>query len=327
MKLVRRRRLLFAASALFVAPFTSIAQQGRLPRIGCLISETLSGQASRIEALRAGLRELGYVEGKNIVIELRPADGNYERLPALAAELVGLKVDVLVAFGGKAVLAAKVATTTLPIVVPSSGDPVAMGLVGGLAHPGGNITGNAQFARELSAKRVELLKEALPRIARVGAVMNAANPSSRQAFDAMRAAAESSKLELREFKLRSPKEFGSVFDAMAKGHIGAVLVSQDTLFQAHAKAIADLAAERRLPSVGATAFADAGGLIGYGVDDAALYRRAAYFVDRILKGAKPADLPVERPTRFELVINMKTAKALGVKIPQTLLVRADRVIE
>ena len=322
----RRGFVALIGSALAV-PLASIAQQGKVPRIGFLISETLAGQASRIEALRAGLRDLGYVEGKNIAIELRSADGNYERLPALAAELVGLKVDVLVAFGGKAVLAAKVATTTVPIVVPSSGDPVAMGIVGGLAHPGGNITGNAMFALELAGKRIGLLKEALPRVVRVGAVTNSANPSHRLAFDAMRAAAESSKLELREFKLRSPNELGGVFDEMARGRVGAVVVSQDTLFQAHAKAIAELAVKRRLPTVGAAAFADAGGLIGYGVDDAALYRRGAYFVDRILKGAKPADLPVERPTRFELVINMKTAKALGIKIPQTLLVRADRVTE
>ena len=324
---MRRRSFVAFIGFILAAPLASIAQQGKIPRVGFLISETFSGQASRVDALRAGLRELGYVEGKNIMIELRPAGGNYGRLPALATELIDLKVDVLVAFGGKAVLAAKAATTTIPIVVPSSGDPVAMGIVGGLAHPGGNITGNAMFSMELSAKRIEILKEALPRIVRVGAVLNAANPSSRLAFDAMRAAAEASKLELREFKLRSPKELDSIFSEMAKGRIGAIVVSTDTFFQANAKAIADLAAKRRLPAVGAAAFADAGGLIGYGVNDAALYTRAAYFVDRILKGAKPAELPVERPTRFELVVNMKTAKALGVKIPQTLLVRADRVIE
>ena len=322
-----RRRFVALIGGALAAPLAFAQQQGRIPRIGFLISETISGQASRVEALRAGLQELGYVEGTSIAIELRPADGNYDRLSELAAELVRLKVDVLVAFGGKAVLAAKGATKTIPIVVPSSGDPVAMGIVSGLSRPGGNITGIAMFSREISAKRVELLKEAVPRIVRMAVLTNSSNPSSRLMIDAMLATAKSSKLELQSFETSSPKEFSGAFAAMAKGRIEGVAVSADTLFRAHFKEIADLAAKRRIPAVGTREFADVGGLIGYGVDDAGLYRRAAYFVDRILKGAKPADLPVERPTRFELVINMKTAKALGIKIPQSILVRADRVIE
>jgi putative ABC transport system substrate-binding protein len=324
-----RRKLLIALGAgVLAAPLASFAQQqGKVPRIGFLISETLSGQASRVEALRAGLRDLGYVENKNIAIELRPADGDYDRLPELAAELVRLKVDVLVAFGGKAVLAAKRATTTIPIVVPASGDPIAVGLTSSLARPSGNITGSAMFSLETSAKRMELLRETIPRVTRVAALLNPANGSSGPALQAMRAAAKSLKLELQPFEARSPKEFGSIFSAMAKGHIDAIVVQQDTLFRVHASEIAHLAAKQRLPSVGNKEFAEAGGLIGYGVNDSELYRRGAYFVDRVLKGAKPGDLPIERPTRFELVVNLKTAKALGITIPQSILVRTDRVIE
>ena len=322
-----RALVVFLAGWLLIGPSALAQPKPRVPQIGFLISETLSGQESRIDALRAGMRELGYVEGKNVAIELRPAGGDYDLLPKLAAELVDRKVDVLVAFGGKAVQAAKHATTTIPIVVPSSGDPVAMDVVGGLSHPGGNVTGIAMFGPEVAAKRVQLLRDALPRIARVGAVMNAANPSTDSTFGAMNAAGRSLKLEMRLYKVRSPSEFDSTLAAMVKDRVTAVAVSQDTLFRAHAKVMADLSAKHKLASVGTREFADAGGLIGYGLDDAALYRRAAYFVDRILKGAKPADLPVERPTRFELVINLRTAKTLGIAIPQALLVRADRVIE
>lgn len=327
MGLVRRRQLLIVAAALVAVPLASIAQQrGRIPRVGFLISETLAGQASRLESLRAGLRELGYVEGKNIAIELRPADGNYDHLPGLAAELAGLKVDVLVAFGAKAVLAASGATTTIPIVALSTSDPVALGVVSGLSRPGGNVTGLATFP-ELPAKRLELLREAVPRIARVGVLGNSANPPRKTTSEAMRVTAKSLKLELQAFDVRSPEEFGGAFAAMVKGRIDAVWVSGDTLFQAHWKEIANLAVKQRLPTVGRKEFAQAGGLIGYSQDDVALYRRGAYFVDRILKGARAADLSVELPTRFELVINLKTAKALGITIPQSVLIRADRVIE
>jgi len=318
------------ALALFAAPLASFAQQPqeKVPRIGFLIAETLSGQASRVEALRAGLRDRGYVEGKNIAIELRPADGHYDRLPELAAELARLKVDVLVAFGIKAVVAARQATTTIPIVVPATtSDLVAMGLISSLARPGGNLTGSAMFGPETAAKLVELFKEAVPRITRVAVLLNPANAASGLILQAMRATAESVKLELQPFEVRGPKEFGRTFSAMAKGRVDAIVVSQDTLFGANAKEIADLAARQRLPSAGNKEFAEAGGLIGNGASNAELYRRGAYFVDRILKGAKPGDLPIEQATRFELVINMKTAKALGIKIPQSILLRADKVIK
>ena len=313
---------------LLAAPLAVEAQQpGKVPRIGFLIAETLSGQASRVEALRAGLRDRGYVEGKSIAIEFRSADGNYDRLPELAAELARLKVDVLVAFGSKAVLAAKRATTTIPIVVPVIGDPVARGVVSSVARPGGNITGSATFAPEVAAKRLELLKEAVPRITRVAVLLNPATPAMEPLVQARRATAKALKLELQPFEVRAPKEFGRTFSAMANGRVDAVLVSTDTLFASNAREIADLAAKQRLPSAGGKEFAEAGGLIGYGANDAELYRRGAYFVDRILKGAKPADLPVEQATRFELVINLKTARALGLTIPQAVLIRADQVIQ
>lgn len=324
---VRRRQVLISAGVLLAAPQLAFAQPDKIPRIGFLISETLSGEASRIEALRAGLRDFGYVEGKNIAIELRPADGNYDRLPALAAELVRLKVDVLVAFGAKAVLSARGATTTIPIVVPVASDPVAMGIADSLARPGRNVTGATAFIPELHAKRLELLREVMPGITRVAVLVNPATPSSRRGIEASIATGKSLKLELQAFEMRSPKEFGSAFSAMAKARIDAIVVSADTLFRAHAKEIAGLAAKRRLPLVGTREFAEVGALIGYGANNAELYRRAAYFVDKILKGAKPGDLPIEQPTNLELVINMKTAKALGLTIPQTVLLRATRVIE
>lgn len=326
----RRRIVLALLASALAAPLASFAQQpqGTVPRIGFLISETLSGQASRVEALRAGLRDRGYVEGKDIAIDVRSADGNYDRLPALAAELTRLQVNVLVAFGIKAVVAAKDATKTIPIVVPATtSDLVAMGLISGLARPGGNITGSAMFGPETAAKQVELFKEAVPRITRVAVLLNPANAARGVILQSMRATAKSLKLEAQPFEVRAPKEFEKTFSAMAQGRVDAIAVSQDTLFGANANEIADRAARQRLPSVGNKEFAEAGGLIGYGANNAELYRRGAYFVDRILKGAKPADLPVEEPTRFELVINMKTAKALGIKIPGSILIRADKVIE
>jgi putative ABC transport system substrate-binding protein len=331
MRLNTRRRIVLALLAgALAAPLASFAQQpqGTVPRIGFLISETLSSQASRVEALRSGLRDLGYVEGKSIAIEVRSADGRYDRLPELAAELTRLKVDVLVAFGIKAVVAAKHATTTIPIVVPATAsDLVAMGLISSLARPGGNITGSAMFGPETAAKQVELFKEAVPRITRVAVLLNPANAARGVILQSMRATANSLKLELQQFEVRTPKEFGRTFSAMKRGRVDALAVSQDTLFGSNASEIADRAARQRLPSTGNKEFAEAGGLIGYGANNAELYRRGAYFVDRILKGTKPADLPVEGPTRFELVVNMKTAKALGIKIPQSILIRADKVIE
>jgi ABC-type uncharacterized transport system substrate-binding protein len=296
-------------------------------RVGFLIAESPSGQASRVEAVRDGLRDLGYVEGRNVVIELRSAGGNYDRLPDLAAELIRLKVDVLVAFGAKAAAASKNATSTVPIVAPAIGDPVALGLTGSLARPDGNVTGMLSFGPEVAAKRLELLKEANPRVARVAVLLNPANATDVTSLQHMQGAAKTLKIVLQPFEAVAPKDLEKSVSAMAAEHMEAVAVSLDTLFRANARMIADLAATRRLPTIGSAEFARSGGLMGYGGNNDAMYRRAAYFVDRILNGAKPGDLPIEGATKFELVINLKTAKALGLTIPQSLLLRADEVIQ
>jgi len=316
------------AFSLILAPLAVEAQQaGKVYRIGFLGTASASGEANRVEALRAGLRDLGYVEGKNIVIEDRWAEGKYDRLPDLVAELVALKVDVIVTTGGTPpALAAKQATTTIPIVMTGVGDAVATGLVSSLARPGGNVTGLTDLVPELMAKRLELLKEAIPRAGRVAVLSNPDNPSGVGVFKAMEVTARSLKVELQKFGVRGPNEFENAFSAMAKSGIDAVVVTQDSIFNANVKTIADLAAKKRLPSAGTKEFSEAGGSIGYGMNFPDNSRRAAYFVDKILKGAKPADLPVEQPTKFELVINLKTAKTLGLTIPQSLLVRADKII-
>ena len=328
---MNNRRKLFVAlgAGALTAPFASFAQQqGKVWRIGFLGAVSASGIAGWVEALRAGLRDFGYVEGKNLVIEFRWAEGKYERLPQLAAELVRLKVDIIVAQGTPGILAAKSATTTIPIVMASSGDPVAAGLVASLARPGGNVTGMAGFAPEGAAKRLEVLKDALPRTQKVAVLFNPDSPLSMAViFPAMEATAKSLRLELQQFPVRGPSEFDGAFAAMAKRRVDAVVTTDDAVSIANAGAIANLASKMRLPSVGLPEFAEAGGLMAYGVNRLELFRRAAHFVDRILKGAKPADLPVEQATRFETVVNLKTAKALGIAIPQSFLLRTDRVIE
>ena len=326
----RRQVVCLLGTGALAAPFMSFAQQqpAKPARIGFLIPASASSYASRVEALRAGLRDLGYVEGKSFIIEFRWADGKYDRLPDLAAELVRLKVDVIVTGGTPGTRAAKQATAAIPIVMAVSGDAIATGLIASLARPGGNITGTTYFDPELHAKRLELLKEAIPRITRVGALINPDNAQTMgTTLQALRLAAKSLKLELPIFEARSPNEFDGAFSGMGKKRVDAVAIADDPMFLGNLRAIADLAANKRFPSTGAKEFAEAGGLIGYGVDFAGTFRRAAYFVDRILRGAKPSDLPVEQATKFELVINGKTAEALGVKIPQQLLPRADRVIK
>ncbi len=324
-----RRKLIAAlgAGALVVRHLSFAQQPAKTSRIGFLGTTSAADYATRVDAVRAGLRDRGYVEGKNLVIEYRWADGRYERLPGLAAELVRLNVDVLVTHSTPGTLAAKGATTTIPIVSAVSGDAVAAGLVASLARPGGNVTGSTFFDPELSAKRLELLKEILPRATRFAALANRDNLGFRVSFQAMENAGKSLNVEIQKFEVRGSDEFSGAFAAMAKQHVDAVTISQDTLFFTNAGTVADLAVKQRLPAAGIAEFAQAGGLIGYGVNNLELYRRAAYFVDRILQGAKPADLPVERATRFELIVNLRTAKALGIKIPNAILVRADKVIE
>jgi putative ABC transport system substrate-binding protein len=325
----RRRFLLTSLAGILATPLAAEGQSaGKAYRIGYLGNASALAQATRVESLRAALRDLGYEEGKNIVIEFRWAEGKLDRLPALAAELVRLNVDVLVTAGTPGALAAKQATSTTPIVMVGIGDAVATGVVASLARPGGNITGSTDSVPELTAKLLELLKEIMPRTRRVAVLVNPDNPQAETpTFKAMESTAGSLKVELEQFAARGPSEFESAFSRMAKSRIDAVVVPSNVLFNYNVAALADLAAKKRLPSAGVKAFAEAGGLIGYGLNFPEMDRRAAYFVDRILNGVKPADLPVQQPTKFDLVINLKTAKALGLTIPPSLLARADQVIE
>jgi putative ABC transport system substrate-binding protein len=306
-----------------------VAQQAaKVPRVGFLMSETVSAQADTIEAVRAGLRDHGYIDGKNIAIELRSAEGHYDRLPGLAAELTRLNVDVIVAFGSKAVSAAVRATTTIPIVDTSiGGDLGALGLGNSLARPGKNVTGVAVLSQETGAKRVEFLKEALPQISLITVLVNPLNASTPGQVQAIRATAASAKVELEVAEVRTPQELREAIMAAARRARAGLVVSTDTLLRVNLVEIATLAANHALPAIGPKEFAAVGGLMGYSPDRIEVYRRAAYFVDRILKGAKPYELPIERVTRVELVINAKTAKALGITIPQSLLLRADEVIQ
>lgn len=331
MSQVQRRQFLIAASALLATSRRGFAQQSAatIPRIAFLGAASAAGYATRVDAFRAGLRDLGYEEGKNIAIEFRWAEGQSDRLPELAAELVRLKVDVIVTHAHAPTLAAKRATATIPIpiVMTNVGDAVANGIVASLSRPGGNITGDTFFLPELAAKRLEVLKDAVPHVRRIAVLANPDNPGIGPSLQAMEGAAKALQLVLQRFDARGPADLESVFAAMATKHSDALTVIEDPWIIVNVKRIAELAAKRRLPSIGAIEFTVAGGLIGYGVNFLALYRRAAVFVHKILKGAKPADIPVERPTRFELAINMKTAKTLGLKIPQSVLLRADKVIE
>jgi putative tryptophan/tyrosine transport system substrate-binding protein len=322
----RRTFVSAAAGALLAKAFPANAQPATAHRIGFLGSESASNQAKRLEALRAGLRDYGYVEGKNIVIEVRWAEGNYDRLPALAAELVGLKVAVVVTSGAKANIAMAHATTTIPIVVVRASLPIGQqGVITNLARPGGNITGWTGFGSELTAKRLELLREAVPRITRVAFLVNPADPAS--ALEAMEPVLKALKLELRQYEARGPGEFDRTIAEMVQRHVEAMVVQGDTMFAVNARAVADLAIKYRLPSVGIPEYAEAGGMLGSGADLIEGHRRAATYVDKILKGANPGDLPIEGATKFQLVINQKTARAIGLALPQSLLLRADEVIE
>jgi len=316
--------LLSVLVAPLAAPAPAQQLPGRTARIGFLgdVPSFLD------DAFRQGLRELGYVAGQNIAIEHRAPEWKYERLPGLAAELVRLKVDVIVAASPPATEAAKQATSTIPIVFTVSGDPVAEGFVASLARPGGNLTGLATISPELVGKQLEMLKTVAPKISRVAVLQNPSQQSHlsavRQAEDAARALG----VQLQVLKARTPSEIEAAFAAMRSQRAGGVLVLRDAVFRAHRAQIVALAAKGRLPAVyGLREEVEAGGLMAYGASVPQLFRRAAIYVDKILKGAKPADLPVEQPTKFELVINMKTAKALGLTIPQSILVRADEIIQ
>jgi putative ABC transport system substrate-binding protein len=326
---MRRRDFIAGLGGLVTAttwpPATSA--QSKIARIGFLGSATAVASAQSVSALREGLNALGYVEGKNIIIEFRWAEGRYERLPQLVKELLRLNVDVLVTHGTPGTQTAKRATTNIPIIMAISGDAVATGIVTNLGRPEANVTGSTFFLPELNAKRLELLVEVLPHVTYIGALSNPANPVSKPIIPALQAAAAPLKLEVEAFQVRGPSEFDGAFSAIAKSRVNAVAVTEDGEFAASFKAIATLAIRNKLPSIGSKEYAEAGGLIGYGVNILNLYRRAAYFIDKILKGTKPAELPIEQPTRFEFVINLKTARILGLNISPMLLARADEVIE
>lgn len=324
-----RRKLIVALGASALAsPIASFAQQqGKIWRIGFLGTASASGYVKEVDAIRAGLRDLGYVEGKNIVIEYRWAESNPERLKEMAAELAALKVDVIITHSLPGARTAARATTTIPIVIADGADPVAAGLVASLARPGGNITGSTAFQTELGAKRLELLKEVVPRLKRVSVLFNPLNPGNAVYVRQMETAAKAMKVELHQFEVRVPEEFPGAFTAMAKKRVEAAMIGEDPLLNSNVGVIAALAATHRLPAIGITIFADAGGLLGYSANRPLLYGRAASFVDKILKGAKPGDLPIERATKFDLIVNLKTAQALGVKIPPQLLQHADKAIE
>jgi putative ABC transport system substrate-binding protein len=329
-----RRAFIAGAIAFSAAPLAAEAQQAaKVPRIGYLATNQLAASPHLHEAFRQGLRDLAYVEGRNLVIESRSADGKLDRLPALAAELVALRVDVIVTAGGTpAALAAKQATRTVPIVFATAGDPVASGLVTSLARPGGNVTGLSMLGTaELVGKRLELLTQAVPGVTRVAVLRHPGFVSERAdkvILKAADAAARALGVRLQVVEARGPAEFDRAFSDMTRARAGALAVSGSPMFANERRRLVDLAAKNRLPAVyESREDVDAGGLMSYGPNFADLFRRAATYVDKILKGTKPADLPVEQPTKFELVINRKTAKALGLTIPQSLLGRADEIIQ
>ena len=303
-------------------------QPARIPRIGILIPASASFYSARVEAFRQRLRELGYVEGKNIVIEYRYAEGKRERLPDLAAELVRLKVDVIVTTGPGAILAAKKASATIPIVFAAATDPVGTGLVSSLARPGGNITGLSLMAPDLDGKRLELLKEAFPKVARVAFLWQSGGTRGNLALTDMEAAAKALGLKLLSLEVRSLDDFESAFARAKRERAQALITTTGGLINTQQRQVLDFAAKNRLPAMyHYSEFVEAGGLMSYGPDNTDLWRRAADFVDKILKGAKPADLPVEQPTKFEFLVNLKAAKQIGVTIPPNVLARADRVIK
>jgi putative ABC transport system substrate-binding protein len=326
---IERRKFVGGIGATVAWPFAAHAQRRTrgVPRIGFLGSATAAGSAKAIDELRIGLREFGYIEGRNIIIEFRWAEEKYDRLPQLVRELVATPVDLLITHGTPGTRVAKQITSTIPIVMAISGDAVATGLVASLARPDANVTGSTFFLPELNAKRLELLKEACPNISHPTALSNPDNPVSRPIIPAMESAAKSLGLPLGVALAQGPSEFDRAFESMANRHADSVVVTEDGEFAPSFQTIAALALSYKLPSIGAKEYGEAGGLIGYGANILALYRRAAYFVDRILKGTYPSDLPVEQPTRFDLVINLKTAKVLRCEVPPTLLARADEVIE
>ena len=308
-------------------PQCAYAQQPASPRrIGVLLVG-FSPESKEAQAFRQGLRDAGYAEGRDVVIEWRSANGDYDRVHQLAADLVQRKVDVIVADSTYAARAAKGATTAIPIVMAVVADPVGSGLVASLAHPGGNVTGLSVMAAEFSAKRLQLLKETIPQLTRVAVLGNPDGPYHPKVVQELKSAAPLMSIKLNFVPARTPEQFGPAFSAISRARAQALYVIGDSLFSAHRATLLKLASKARLPTIYLRREnVDAGGLMSYGPNFGDLFRRSAGYVDKILKGAKPADLPVEQPTKFELVVNLKTAKALGITIPESILLRADEVI-
>jgi ABC-type uncharacterized transport system substrate-binding protein len=304
-------------------------QSKKVFRIGYLSSRDLVTESARSEAIRLALRELGYIEGQNINIEYRYSEGKRDRAPELAAELVRLKVDIIVVAGGETwIRAAKNATKTIPIVMSGPGvDPITAGFIDSLARPGRNVTGLTNLTQELGGKRLELLKEAVPKLGRIEVLYEPAVPSNVRELKEVQSTAPALKLTVWSWEVRGADDFDRVFAALNKQRLDGLYVSSGPLFNTNPKRVVDFALKSRLPSMGNTVYVDSGGLMSYGADLVDSYRRVAYYVDKILKGAKPADLPVEQPKKFELVINLKTAKQIGLTIPQSMLYRADKVIK
>src|SRR6266487_845137 len=324
----RRDFIKVIAGSAIAAPLAARAQQPSMPVIGFLQAGSAASTADYFDAFRDAMRQLGYIEGRNIRFEYRFADGVIERLPELAAELVALNPNIILSGPLPANLAVQKATSTIPIVMATGADPVGFGVVKSLAHPGGNITGLANFAEELASKQLDVMRELLPRLSRIGVLINVTNPLHVPQWRETQAAAVKAAIALVPFEIQKAEQLEAAFTVFARERVDALLVPPDITFIAHHRRIAELAASARLPAIYfGRAQVENAGLMSYGPDVRENYRRAATYVDKILKGAKPADLPVEQPTKIELVINLKTAKALGLDIPQKLIARADAVIE
>jgi ABC-type uncharacterized transport system substrate-binding protein len=325
----RRTFMAMIAGGLLATPLAAEGQQaGKVYRIGMLDSAPAAANATNVNAFRQGMREFGYVEGQNFVIEYRSPEGRAERFPALANELIRSKIDLIVTRGTPAAKAAASASRTVPIVMAASGDPFGAGVVAGLAHPGGNVTGLSALVAEVSGKRLQLLKDAMPGLRRLAVMLDMGNSALATQWPDIEVAARSLRLQPQLLDVRRGEDLERAFDTAVKQHAEAAMVALGTVAQSNVGRVVDLSVKHRLPSIySSREFVDAGGLMAYGVSYPDLYRRAAKYVDKILKGAKPGDLPIEQPTKFELVINLRTAKSLGLTIPPSLLARADEVIQ
>lgn len=323
---MKRRAFLRGAVSIALAgpPVAEAQPPGKVYRIGFLGGGSSSGYAPHVAALRLGLQDHGYVEGKSVTLEFRWADGTYDRLPALAAELIRLNVDVIVTQGTPAAIAAKQATTAIPVVMTIVGNPESV--VSSLARPGGNVTGSSFFMPELNVKRLEIVKTALPRLARVAVLTNPGNPAMVAPLRALEVTASALKVKLWHMEVRRLDELETAFAAV-RAQAEALVAIEDGLFVANARRVAELSLKHQLPGIGFTEYAEAGGLLAYGVDFPHVWRQSMVLVDKIFKGARPADLPIMQATRFDLIVNVKTARALGVSLPQSLMLRVDRVIE